>query len=147
MNKILIKKMQTQLSDHFSHSTELTKPENRCFKEMTLGILKSKSIFVNQIAASLREPGKLCANDFQPQYLKPEFADKARAHHLSMVSGSISQNNFLLMDGTDISKKYAKYMEGLELVRNGDTQEFGLGYSVLNINAINTHEEISPLYS
>lgn len=149
MNKILIKKMQTQLSDHFSHSIELTKPENRCFKEMTLGILKSKSIFVNQIAASLREPGKLkdVCKRFSAQYLKPEFADKARAHHLSMVSGSISKNNFLLMDGTDISKKYAKYMEGLELVRNGDTQEYGLGYNVLNINAINTHEEISPLSS
>jgi hypothetical protein len=51
------------------------------------------------------------------------------------------------MDGTDISKKHAKYMEGLEFVRNGDTGEIGLGYNVLNINAINTHKEITPLYS
>ena len=51
------------------------------------------------------------------------------------------------MDGTDISKKYAKYMEGLEFVRNGDTGTIGLGYNVLNINAINTYKEITPLYS
>jgi hypothetical protein len=41
------------------------------------------------------------------------------------------------MDGTDISKKYAKFMEGLEFVRNCDTGEIGLGYNVLNTNAIN----------
>jgi hypothetical protein len=51
------------------------------------------------------------------------------------------------MDGTDISKKHAKYMEGLEFVKNGDTGEIGLGYNVLNINTINAHKEITPLYS
>ena len=51
------------------------------------------------------------------------------------------------MDGTDISKRHAKHMEGLELVRNGDTCEIGLGYNVLNINAVNAHKEVTPLYS
>ena len=51
------------------------------------------------------------------------------------------------MDGTDISKKHAKYMEGLEFVKNGDTGDIGLGYNVLNINAINNHKDIAPLYS
>ena len=54
------------------------------------------------------------------------------AAHLDNVKGSISKDNFILMDGTDISKKHAKYMEGLEFVRNGDTGEIGLGYNVLN---------------
>ena len=48
------------------------------------------------------------------------------------------------MDGTDISKKHAKYMEGLEFVSNGDTAEIKLGYNVLNINAINSDKEITP---
>lgn len=43
MTEILIKKVQT----YFSHRTALTKPETRCFKKMTLGILKSKFVFVN----------------------------------------------------------------------------------------------------
>src|SRR5680860_781797 len=51
------------------------------------------------------------------------------------------------MDGNDISKKHAKYMEGLEFVKNGDTGEIGLGYNVININAVNAHKEISPLLS
>jgi hypothetical protein len=47
------------------------------------------------------------------------------------------------MDGTGISKKYAKYMEGLEFVKNGDTGGIGLGYNVLNINSISNDKEIT----
>ena len=35
------------------------------------------------------------------------------------------------MDGTDISKKHATYMEGLEFVKNGDTNTIDLVYNVL----------------
>jgi len=75
------------------------------------------------------------------------YSQGVTAAHLDNVKGSISKDNFILMDGTNISKKHAKYMEGLEFVRNGDTGEIGLGYNVLNINAINTHKELTPLYS
>ncbi len=149
MSKILTKKIQTQLSNYFSSDLEMTKPETRCLKDMVLGILKSKSVFVNQIAASLREPLKLkdVAKRLSAQYLKDDYAENVRREHLRFVSSGISKDNFILMDGTDISKKHARYMEGLEFVKNGDTSEIGLGYNVLNINAINTHKEMSPLYS
>ena len=149
MNKILTKKIQTQLSDYFLSNTTMTKPESRCLKEMALGILKSKTVFVNQIAASLREPLKLkdVCKRLSAQYLKGDYAEKATNAHLGSVKGSISKDSFIFMDGTDISKKHAKYMEGLEFVKNGDTGEIGPGYNVLNINAINSHKETAPLYS
>lgn len=149
MSKILTKKIQTQLSDYFSSDSEMTKPETRCLKDMVLGVLKSKSVFVNQIAASLREPLKLkdVAKRLSAQYLKGDYAENVLQQHLKTVAGSISKDNFILMDGTDISKKHAKFMEGLEFVKNGDTSEIGLGYNVLNINAINDYKEIAPLYS
>ena len=148
MSKILTKRIQTQFSDYFSQETNLTKPETRCFKDMTLGILKSRSVFVNQIAASLREPLKLkdVCKRLSAQYLKDDYADNIRQHHLAAAAPSVSKDDFILMDGTDISKKHAKCMEGLELVRNGDTSGIGLGYNVLNIAAINAHKEITPLY-
>jgi|GEM_PF-2625374 len=34
----------------------LTKQERRCLKDMVTGILKIGAVFVNQIAASLRDP-------------------------------------------------------------------------------------------
>lgn len=149
MDKILIKKIQTRLSHYFSYASELTKPEMRCLKDMVLGILKSRSVFVNQIAASLREPLKLkdLAKRLSAQYLKDDFAENVLQAHLERVEPSISKNDFILMDGTDISKKHAKYMEGLEFVRNGDTGATGLGYNVLNINSINSDKETTPLYS
>ena len=149
MDKLLIKKIQTQLSHYFSDVSQMTKAETRCLKDMVLGILKSKSVFVNQIAASLREPLKLkaLAKRLSAQYLKYDFAENILESHLQSVGSSISKNDFILMDGTDISKKHAKYMEGLEFVRNGDTGQTGLGYNVLNINAINMHKETTPLYS
>ena len=149
MSKILTKKIQSQLSDYFSSDTKMTKPETRCLKEMVLGILKSKTVFVNQIAASLRESLKLkdVCKRLSSQYLKEDYANTVLTHHLNAVAPSVSNNNFIVMDGTDISKKHANYMEGLEFVKNGDTGEIGLGYNVLNINAINNHKEITPLYS
>ena len=149
MCNILTKRIQTYLSAYFCSDTTMSKPETRCLKDMILGVLKSKSVFVNQIAASLREPLKLkdVCKRLSAQYLKEEYAEKVLNSHLENVCGSISKDNFILMDGTDISKKNAKYMEGLEFVKNGDTGEIGLGYNVLNINAINTHKEITPFYS
>ncbi len=49
MDKILTKQIQTQLSGYFLSTTAYTKPELRCLKDMVIGILKSKSVFVNQI--------------------------------------------------------------------------------------------------
>ena len=149
MSKILTKKIQIQLSDYFSGSTPMSKPEIRAMKDMVMGILKSKSVFVNQIAASLRESLKLkdVAKRLSGQYLKDDYADKVLGHHLSIATQGVSKDGFLLMDGTDISKKHAKFMEGLEFVKNGDTGDIGLGYNVLNINAVNKHKEITPLYS
>lgn len=149
MDKILTKKIQIQISDYFSAPTSLSKPEIRAMKDIVLGILKSKSVFVNQIASSLRESLKLkdVAKRLSAQYLKDDYASNVMDYHLSNSQSCVDNESFILMDGTDISKKRAKFMEGLEFVKNGDTDSIGLGYNVLNINTINKHKEITPLYS
>jgi hypothetical protein len=90
MDKILTKKIQTQLSDYFLHKISLTKPKTRCFKDMVLGLLKSKSVFVNQIAASLRESLKLrdVCKRLYSQYLKDDYADNIRKHYFSLAAYS-----------------------------------------------------------
>jgi len=147
MDNILTKKILTKINGYLSSPSDMTKPERRCLKDMVTGILKSRSVFVNQIAASLREPLKLkdVAKRLSAQYLKEDYADKVLEGHLETVAPGVSKDDFIVMDGTDISKKHAKYMEGPGFVKNGDTGEIGLGYNVLNINAVNVHKEISPL--
>src|SRR5665811_13932 len=116
---------------------------------MAVGILKSKTVFVNRIAASLRETLKMkdVCKRLSSQYLKRDYAGKVLGAHLDRVCPTVGNDGFIVMDGTDISKKYSKFMEGLEFVRNGDTGGIGLGYNVLNINAVGTDREITPLYS
>jgi len=63
------------------------------------------------------------------------------------VSCEITDDTFLVADGTDISKKYSKFMEGLEFVRDGDKSKTALGFNVLNVNAVNSDKEITPLVS
>jgi len=84
MSKILTKKIQTQLNDYFSSTQTMTKPETRCLKYMVVGILKSKSIFINQIAASLRE-SKDVAKRLSAQYLKGDYAGNILESHLGQV--------------------------------------------------------------
>lgn len=60
------------------------------------------------------------------------------------MAPGVSKEDFIVMDGTEISKKNAKYMEGLEFVKNGDTGGIGPGYNVLNINAVNAHMGDNP---
>ena len=83
MIKILTKKIQSHLGNYFSSSTRMKKPEIRCLKNMPLGVLKSKSVFINQIAASLGESLKLkkATKRLSAQYLKETFAtDELNAH-------------------------------------------------------------------
>ena len=79
--------------------------------------------------------------------MSQDYADKVLEAHLETSCKGVRNSDFIIMDGTDISKKHAKYMEGLEFVKNGDTSEIGLGYNVLNINAVGIDKEITPLYS
>lgn len=145
--KIQTKRILSEVSRNFLHTHILTLPETRCLKEMTVGILKSKTVFVNQIAASLREsiPLRKTAKGLSAQYLKDDYAERIRANHLEQVT--INQEDFIAIDGSDIIKKYAKCMEGLEYVRDGDTGEIGLGYNFINLNAIDGEGDITPLFS
>lgn len=92
------------------------------------------------------KPKDVCKR-LSSRYLKEDYAKKVMDSHLSSTSSGISKDDFILMDGTDISKKHAKYMQGLEYVKNGDTGEIGLGHNVLNINAMTPDGTMAPLYS
>lgn len=149
MSKVLTKKLQSQISGYINSTIGMSKSETRCLKDMAMGVLKSKSVFVNRIAASLREPLKLkdVAKRLSAQYLKEDFWGTVTQNHLISASGGIKKDTFLLMDGTDISKKHAKFMEGLEFVKDGDTGNIGLGYNLINVTAIDGLKEMAPLYS
>lgn len=151
MNSKLVKKIQTRFSNYLQSTTPvLKKSYQRCLKDMTLGILKSKSVHVNKIAVSLQEPlalKKVCKR-LRTQYLQDGFAPNVLETHLKICSKSISDDDFLIMDGTDIQKKRAKCMEGLDFVKDGDVKgKIGPGYNLLNVIGVSGHKTITPVYS
>lgn len=75
----------------------MTRPERRCPRDMVTGILKSRSVFVDQVATSLREPlkPKDVAKRLSAQYLKEGYADKVLESHLGSVAPGVLKEDFI----------------------------------------------------
>ncbi len=59
----------------------------------------------------------------------------------------IYHGDYILFDGSDIQKRYAKMMEGLDFVKYGDKASYGLGYWLLDVVYFNKRKEMAPLYN
>ena len=66
---------------------------------------------------------------------KSDFSEVLEQAVLANVRQSITADTVFAVDHTDISKKYAKKMENLAVVRDGDAGTFGLGYNQVVITA------------
>ena len=150
MSKVLTKQIQNKVSSYFSKlSTHLHKPEVRCVREMVTGILKNGTVLVNQIASGINDDVSLSktTNRFRNHYNKKDFYLKLFKGHLKSVVGKIHHSDYILIDGSDIQKKYAKMMDGLSWVKDGDKKTVGLGYWLMNIIHFDKHGDITPLFN
>jgi len=150
-NLKLTTNIQSKLNYYFSSfGFVLTNPEIRCVKQMILGLLKGKSVFVNKVAGFLQESislKKTCKR-LAYHYNKEGFWKKVTEDHLHRVSEKVYHGDWLVLDLSDIQKKYARMMEGLAFVKDGNSDKIGLGYWLVNIIGINAKSEnIIPLYN
>ncbi len=127
----------------------LSKPEARCVREISTGILKYGSVLVNQIASGINDSIALSRSTkrFRTQYSKDGFFAKLFKGHLESVKGKINHNDYILLDGFDIQKKYAKMMERIDWVKDGDKGGLGLGYWLMNIVYFNKDGDFTALYN
>ena len=148
MTKILTKQVQNKMSCYFSKlSNFLYKPESRCIREMATGIIKNGTVLINQIASGIGDSVSLSKTTkrFRNHYNKEGFAQKLTKGHLQSVKGKIFHGDYILVDGSDIQKKYAKMMEGLDYVKDGDKGTTGLGYWLMDIVHFGKDGEMTPL--
>ncbi len=54
---------------------------------------------------------------------------------MELASGHIGRDTLLILDLSDIRKKYADKMEYLTVVRDGSENELGNGYSIFEVVA------------
>ena len=66
---------------------------------------------------------------------------------IEQAAGRIEDDTLLVLDISDVTKKYAEKMENMGRVRDGSEKELGRGYWTLNVVGTNTKgTKIVPLY-
>jgi len=128
--------------------TEMGKVLNRFVAEMIYGIQARGSVRLSEIARSLDEQTSLKKRiDRLSRNLSRPGLDKDIGEAVLVEGASlIKEDTLLIVDPTDITKKYAKKMEHLAKVRDASAKELGLGYWVDTvIGAENGSSEIVPL--
>ncbi len=150
MSKVLTKCVQNKVSRYFFHfETYLTKPASRCVREMAVGILKPGSVFVNKIVGSIQDTISLSQTTkrFRNYYNKNGFFMKLLRGHINIAENRICHGDYILFDGSDIQKRHAKMMKGLDYVKDGDKASYGLGYWLLDVVHFNRGREMTPLFN
>jgi len=130
-------------------SKGLKRPPQRFVAEMVYGIQAAQSVMLTEIGRTLQEPTKLRKTHIRlsRNLQKPELEPTLQDNLLCMAAPHIGEDTLLVIDPSDITKKYAKKMEYLATVRDGSAQDLGPGYWTLHvIGAEVGSESITPLY-
>jgi len=121
---------------------------SRFIEEAVFGISSSGSVRLTEIGRALEEEIPLHATH---KRLSRNLADKDLEHSLGksilrLGSKRVKENTLLIVDPSDIQKKYAKRMQYLAKVRDGSEDTIGNGYSLCEIVGCEVgSNEITPL--
>lgn len=128
---------------------KLDKTSSRFISESVYGILSSQSILLTEIGRSLEGEVSLkkIEERFCRQLGKPEIWEKLHESLLQNAAETIKDNTLLILDISDIQKKFAKKMEYVAEVRDGSEGVIGRGYWTCNvIGAEVNSNNVTPLY-
>lgn len=128
---------------------DLTLPEQKLFRQTAFGILRSKHVHLTRIGSSLEETIRLKKTCKRLGYHlgKSDLYNRLNETHLAANRNSLSQCNYLIVDGSDLTKRFAVKMEGLGRVHDGSTDEIGNGYWQLNFIGVSPERSSTVLAS
>jgi len=128
---------------------DLTRPEQKVFRQTAFGILRSNHVHLTRIGSSLQESIRLKKTCKRLSYHlgKSDFYQRLTDAHLSANRYVLSQCKYLVVDGSDMIKPFAKKMEGLSRVHDGSTHDIGNGYWQLNFIGVSPERNSTVLAS
>lgn len=139
-----ILKFSEKISKNFS------RPEFKFVSQMIFGILSSQSCMLSEIGRRLGETTTLKKIiDRLSRNLK-EFnnAETLFENYLHSVKSQINNNTILIIDGSDITKRYTTKSECIATVRDGSTGEYRLGYHTVGVTALTPEKKMPiPVYT
>ena len=120
-----------------------TSPEHKAIRDIARGILTSGSVIINQIAKDLNEKttvkktAERCYRNLKHRILY----ERLGAQIVEQQCRHFDNETIIIVDESDIVKKSATRMEGLNKVRDGSTGKHdSLGYDLLNIVAYHKND-------
>jgi hypothetical protein len=130
-------------------SAGLPKVGRRFVAEMVFGIQARGSVRLTEVGRALGERISLKKTEerLSRQLGRRGLERTLRRRLIEQASGRIEDDTLLVLDLSDVTKKYAEKMECLGRVRDGSTKDLGWGYWTLNVIGSNTKgTKLVPLY-
>jgi hypothetical protein len=136
---------------HFSGelSRGLPKKAKKFVSEMLYGIQATQSVLLTEVARCLEEPISIKKSEerLSRQLARQGLAATLQDNLLEQAAGRIKEDTLLIIDPSDITKKYARKMQYLGRVRDGSEGQLADGYWVCNVIGAELHDNgIIPLY-
>jgi hypothetical protein len=126
------------------------RPVQKFIRQMLFGILKSGSVQLNSIGRSLQEPLALkkVTQRLSAHLDKPGLWQEITTATLQTQAALLRKCRFVIVDLSDVTKKYAQRMEGLATVYDGSKGKTAQGYWLCNVTAVNDDATlVVPAYS
>jgi len=130
-------------------SVGLGKVAQRFVAEMVYGIQASQSVVLTEIARTLEEPISIKKTEerLSRNLQRKELEKTVQANVTRKAAGQVGEETLLIIDPSDLSKKYAKKMQYLATVRDGSEGELANGYWTLHVIGTELESpEMLPLY-
>jgi hypothetical protein len=130
-------------------SAGLPKVRRRFVAEMIFGIQARGSVRLTEVGRALAEKISLKKTEerLSRQLGRTNLDREIQRRLIEHAAPRIEDDTLLVLDLSDVTKKYAEKMEYLARVRDGSEKELGWGYWTLNIVGANTKgTKIVPLY-
>jgi len=130
-------------------SADLPKVARRFVAEMIFGIQARGSVRLTEVGRALGEPISLKKTEerLSRQLGRRGLERRIQRRLIEQAAPRIEDDTLLVLDLSDVTKKYAERMENLGRVRDGSEKELAWGYWTLNIVGSNTKgTKLVPLY-
>lgn len=143
-------KIKAQVSRYCDRLSEGTnKAARRFFHEMVYGILATQDVKLSNVARTLDEEIPLIKteNRLSRQLAQRDWTELINKRLIERSETEIDFDSVLAVDLMDITKKYAKKMEGLRQVWDGSEGKIAWGYQTCSLIAAQVHaQKVVPLY-
>jgi hypothetical protein len=126
----------------------LSRPKAKFITELLCGIIFSEDLILTHIASKVPHPARLTAiaKRFRRQLTDSRvFPKRILFNYLRIVRRRLDVDSLFIVDLSDIAKPYAKKMENLSLVRDGDKGGLVTGYRCMEVYCRDKDGIIWPL--